>query len=58
MSFDINIEINKLNEVQRKAVISRSKAILILAGAGTGKTKVLTSRISYLISLGWNLVLY
>lgn len=52
MSFDINIEINKLNEVQRKAVISRSKAILILAGAGTGKTKVLTSRISYLISLG------
>lgn len=39
---------NQLNESQRKAVESISKVILCLAGAGTGKTSTLTSRIAYL----------
>ncbi|MHC1681355.1 MAG: ATP-dependent helicase [Clostridiaceae bacterium] len=38
----------QLNEAQRKAVESVSEVILCLAGAGTGKTSTLTSRISHL----------
>lgn len=41
-----------LNEKQKEAVESNHQTTLVLAGAGTGKTKVLTSRIAYLISLG------
>jgi superfamily I DNA/RNA helicase len=37
------------NEGQRKAVISSSKKILCVAGAGSGKTSVLTSRIAFLV---------
>ncbi len=39
-----------LNEKQRQAVNSTSRAILITAGPGTGKTRTLTSRIAHLIS--------
>lgn len=39
-----------LNENQLKAVSTRSKYARIVAGAGSGKTRVLTYRISYLIS--------
>ncbi len=39
-----------LNEKQRQAVNSTSRAILITAGPGTGKTRTLTARIAHLIS--------
>lgn len=39
-----------LNEMQKQAVISDSKYILVTAGAGSGKTRVLTERIMNLIN--------
>ncbi len=41
-----------LNPAQKEAVIWGNKPLLILAGAGSGKTRILTSRIAYLISQG------
>ena len=38
-----------LNEQQKKAVVNVDGACLILAGAGTGKTRVLTSRLAQII---------
>ena len=43
-----------LNESQFKAVVHPGGPLFVVAGAGTGKTKTLTSRIAYLIMNGAN----
>ena len=44
--------LNELNEEQKKAATHVDDALLILAGAGSGKTKTITTRLAYLLSLG------
>ena len=44
--------LSKLNESQKEAANYVDGALLILAGAGSGKTKTITARLAYLISIG------
>ncbi len=48
----IEKEFNRMNKMQLKAVLSVNEPLLILAGAGSGKTTVLVNRIAYLIKYG------
>ena len=44
--------ISQLNEAQQQPVLQKDGPMIIIAGAGSGKTRVLTMRIAYLMSLG------
>ena len=44
--------LEELNEAQKQASTHIDGALLILAGAGSGKTKTITTRLAYLLSLG------
>ena len=45
--------LKELNKQQKQAVTHKKGPMLIIAGAGTGKTKVITHRIAYIIEKGW-----
>ncbi len=47
-----NPNLNKLSDTQHKAVHHKDGPLLIAAGAGSGKTKTLTSRVLYLLEKG------
>ena len=48
----VNNYLDQLNEVQKEAVLQKDGPMIIIAGAGSGKTRVLTYRIAHLMSKG------
>jgi len=49
----MNDLMQNLNEEQLKAVLHKNGPLLIVAGAGTGKTTVISQKIGYIIEQGW-----
>ena len=50
MKENVNTILEDLNEEQKKAVCQVDGPVLIVAGAGSGKTRVLTSRVAYILA--------
>lgn len=49
METNTRVDLSALNDKQQDAVISEEKCLLVLAGAGSGKTKTLLQKLIYLI---------
>ena len=49
---DVSLILDPLNKAQRDAVASPTANLLVLAGAGSGKTKVLVHRVAWYIQTG------
>ena len=52
MMDDLTTNLNVLNEAQRAPTLHKDGPLIVIAGAGSGKTRVLTYRIAYLMTQG------
>ena len=50
MKDELKINLDTLNDAQRKPTLHKDGPLIVIAGAGSGKTRVLTYRIAYLMS--------